>query len=77
VGCVRLIRSPELELIRPRAGTKYELAAGENAAPTQHPRVLRGRKGMNAVVRYGDDRALFLNERAVFVRIQAAFLTAG
>src|SRR5215210_4455448 len=65
VGCERLVRSPELELIRPRAGRKYELAAGENAAPTEHPRLLRGRKGMNTVVRYGDDRTLVLNERAV------------
>ena len=65
VGCVRLIRSSELKLIRSRAGTKHELAAGENTAPTQHPRLLRGRKGMNAIVRYGDDRALVLNERAV------------
>ena len=60
VRCTRLIRSPELKLISPRAGTKHELAAGENPTPTQHPRLLRGCKGMNAVVRYGDDRALFL-----------------
>src|SRR5215204_637884 len=62
---MRLIRSSELKLIRARAGTEHELAAGENPAPTQHPRLLRGRKGMNAIVRYGDYRALFLDERAV------------
>src|SRR5215217_4044227 len=65
VGGVRLVRSSELELIRARAGTKHELAAGEDPAPTQHPRLLRGRKGMNAIVRYGDDRALVFDEGAV------------
>jgi hypothetical protein len=60
-----LIRSSELKLVGPRTATEYQLAAGEKTAPAQHPRIFRGRNGMNAVVRYGDNRFLLPEESAV------------
>ena len=45
MGCVRLIGSPELKLIRPRAGAKYELAARENPAKEEALRRLSEPEG--------------------------------